>query len=179
LATILSAGFLSPAYGNQLIEEKAKLATLQASFDSINGPYQNAVRSLPRFIDLVARLDPAKDAPQIAIYNQQIAAFNTAITTLGPQVEPARAALEAQTIVVNKLDTELNFGKNCPATWGVTPQETAVNNDKGLFNFAQKIGIQELKFPAITLIGVSVETSLTMITSDLIILLSSQWVCKF
>jgi len=142
LVTILSAGFLSPAFGNQLIEEKAKLATLQASFDSINGPYQNAVRSLPRFIDLVARLDPVKDAVQIERYNQQIAAFNTAISTLGPQVEPARAALEAQTIVVNKLDTELNFGKNCPATWGVTPQETSVNNDKGLFNFVQKIGSQ-------------------------------------
>ena len=142
LTLFLSVGLLSPAYGNQLVEERAKLATLQATFDSINGPYQNAVRSLPKFTDMVSRLDPTKDALTIERYNLQITAFNNAIATLGPQIEPARAALEAQTIIVNKLDTELNFGKNCPATWGVTPQETAVNNDKGLFNFAQKIGAQ-------------------------------------
>ena len=142
MTLFLSVGLLSPAFGNQLVEERAKLAVLQTNFDSINGPYQNAVRSLPRFIELVARLDPAKDAVTIERYNLQITAFNNAIATLGPQVEPARAALEAQTIIVNKLDTEINFGKNCPATWGVTPQETGINNDKGLFNFAQKIGAQ-------------------------------------
>ena len=142
LALFLSIGFLSPAYGDQLSDEKAKLAVLQNNFDSINGPYENAVRSLPKFTILVSRLDPAKDAAQIAIYNAQIATLNAAITTFGPQVEPARAALEAQTIIVNQLDTATNFGKNCPATWGVTAEETAVSIDKGIFNFVQKIGVQ-------------------------------------
>jgi hypothetical protein len=125
-----------------LIEEKAKLATLQASFDSINSQYQNAVRSLPKLTEMVSRLDPAKDASLIEKHNSQIAIFNGLVTTLGPQVEPARAALEAQTILVNQLDTATNFGKNCPATWGITPEETAANIDKGVFNFVQKIGTQ-------------------------------------
>jgi hypothetical protein len=142
LALFLSVGFLSPAYGDQLSDEKAKLVVLQNNFDSINGPYQNAVRSLPKLAIVVSRLDPAKDAAQIAIYNAQIASFEAAVTTFGPQVEPARAALEAQTIIVNQLDTATNFGKNCPATWGVTAEETAVNIDKGIFNFVQKIGTQ-------------------------------------
>jgi L-lactate utilization protein LutB len=111
LAIVLATSFISPAHGNQLIEEKAKLATLQASFDSINNQYQNAVRSLPKLTEMVSRLDPAKDAPLIEKYNSQIAIFNGLVTTLGPQVEPARAALEAQTIIVNQLDTATNFGK--------------------------------------------------------------------
>jgi hypothetical protein len=159
LAIVLSASFLSPAHGDQLSDERAKLAVLQASFDSINGPYQNAVRSLPKLEIVISRLDPAKDAAQIAIYTAQIATFNAAITTLGPQVEPARAALEAQTIIVNQLDTATNFGKNCPATWGVTPQETGLNNDKGLFNFAQKIGIQVTAEPRNIVASARVEIS--------------------
>jgi hypothetical protein len=159
LAVILAASFLSPAHGDQLSDERAKLAVLQNNFDSVNGPYQNAVRSLPKLEIVVSRLDPAKDAAQIAIYNAQIATLNAAITTFGPQVEPARAALEAQTIIVNKLDTEINFGKNCPATWGVTPQETGLNNDKGLFNFAQKIATQVTAEPRNIVASARVEIS--------------------
>lgn len=159
LAIVLSAGFLTPAHGDQLSDEKAKLAVLQASFDSINSQYQNAVRSLPKLAILVAQLDPSKDAAAIERYNLQITAFNAAVATFGPQVEPARAALEAQTILVNQLDTATNFGKNCPATWGVTAEETATNIDKGVFNFVQKIGIQVTAEPRNIVVNARTEYS--------------------
>lgn len=143
LALLLSLFPITPASADELSDARARLAALQIELAAADAGYAQAKLRAYEIGQQISAIDPATTDPTL------IARLNELKTALGPAQTNQTAAMDrlvgiqqniaSLTVTIRMLETASQYGKNCPASWGVTNSDFNVGLESGRYSPSRKV----------------------------------------
>jgi len=161
---VLSLLSIAPANADELSDAKAALAAAQTELIAANSTFAQITAQTANTNKQIKEIDPATTDP---VQLETLSALNKTLADLTTQAVTARAnttriqsLIDSLTVQIRILEAASQFGKNCPASWGVTSADLIVGLETGRFTLASKIITQVATEPRNTVISTAVEQSL-------------------
>jgi len=161
---VLSLLSIAPANADELSDAKAALTAAQAELGAANTSFAQIIAQTANTNKQISGIDPATTDP---VQIQTLDALKKTLADLTAQAVTARAnatriqsLIDSLTVQIRILEAASQFGKNCPASWGVTSADLIVGLDTGRFTLASKIMTQVAAEPRNIVVSTSVEQSL-------------------
>jgi hypothetical protein len=161
---VLSLLSIAPANADELSDAKAALTAAQAELGAANTSFAQIIAQTANTNKQISGIDPATTDP---VQIQTLDALKKTLADLTAQAVTARAnatriqsLIDSLTVQIRILEAASQFGKNCPASWGVTSADLIVGLDTGRFTLASKIMTQVATEPRNIVVSTAVEQSL-------------------
>ena len=155
---------IAPANADELSDAKAALTAAQIELNAANILFAQITSQTANTNKQIKEIDPATTDP---VQLQTLDALKKTVADLTTQAVTARANItriqslvDSLIVQIRILEAASQFGKNCPASWGVTSADLIVGLDTGRFTLASKIMTQVAAEPRNIVVSTAVQQSL-------------------
>ena len=163
LLLVLSLLSIAPANADELSDAKAALTAAQIELSAANTSFAQITAQTAAINKQILGIDPATTDP---VQIQTLDTFKKTLADLTNQAVAARAnatriqsLIDSLTVQIRILEAASQFGKNCPATWGVTSADLIVGLDTGVYTLSSKILTQLAAEPRNIVVNSDVQLS--------------------
>ena len=155
---------IAPASADELSDAKAALVAAQTELNVANINYSQIVAQTAAVNKQISGIDPATTDPELlasldALKKTQAELTQQAITARANVVR-VQSLIDSLTVQIRILEPASQYGKNCPASWGVTSADLTVGLETGRFTLSTKIMTQAAAEPRNIVVATSVQQSL-------------------
>ena len=161
---LLSMLAIAPANADELSDAKAALVAAQTELNVANTNYSQIVAQTAGVNKQISGIDPATTDPELLASLEALKKTQTELTqqaiTARANVVRIQSLIDSLTVQIRILEAASQFGKNCPASWGVTSADLTVGLETGRFTLSTKIMTQVAAEPRNIVVGTVVQQSL-------------------
>lgn len=161
---LLSMLAIAPANADELSDAKAALVAAQTELNVANTNYSQIVAQTAAVNKQISGIDPATTDPELLASLEALKKTQTELTqqaiTARANVVRIQSLIDSLTVQIRILEAASQFGKNCPASWGVTSADLTVGLETGRFTLSTKIMTQVAAEPRNIVVGTVVQQSL-------------------
>lgn len=143
LVALLSLIQSTPAFADELSDARAQLGALKTELSATSATLSQAQQREAEIRQQISAIDPATtDATLLARLTElksTLATTQSEITNTLNRITDLQKQIEALTVQIRILETAAQFGKNCPASWGVTNSDFNVGLETGKYSPSRKV----------------------------------------
>ncbi len=160
---VISLLSVAPAKADELSDAKAALTAAQTELSATSNTLSQITSDIAAYNKKISAIDPATTDPEdlkaLEEYKKIVADLTTQATAARTNMTRIQSLIDSLIVQIRILEAAAQYGKNCPASWGVTSSDLTVGLDTGRFTLSTKIMTQAATEPRNIVVSATVQQS--------------------